>query len=150
CESPAPHASRTAVSSRLFFFQAEDGIRDFHMTGVQTCALPISNAAELMDKVGVQVEVVKSAEHKDIGSPFRPMGEGDRVLLDSLIQDVYGQFVETVVEERGLSREQVLAVADGRVISGRPAAALGLVDGSGDQSDGIGIAGRMAGLGSLH
>src|SRR5690606_39772049 len=30
-----------------FFFQAEDGIRDFHVTGVQTCALPISEAAEL-------------------------------------------------------------------------------------------------------
>src|SRR5690606_41099007 len=31
------------VSRRcLFFFQAEDGIRDFHVTGVQTCALPIS------------------------------------------------------------------------------------------------------------
>src|SRR5690606_40617435 len=29
----------------LFFFQAEDGIRDFHVTGVQTCALPISHAA---------------------------------------------------------------------------------------------------------
>src|SRR5690606_39460257 len=27
-----------------FFFQAEDGIRDFHVTGVQTCALPISDA----------------------------------------------------------------------------------------------------------
>src|SRR5436309_15857788 len=29
----------------LFFFQAEDGIRDFHVTGVQTCALPISFGA---------------------------------------------------------------------------------------------------------
>src|SRR5690606_39542773 len=29
-----------------FFFQAEDGIRDFHVTGVQTCALPISNAEQ--------------------------------------------------------------------------------------------------------
>src|SRR5690606_40053742 len=28
--------------SLFFFFQAEDGIRDFHVTGVQTCALPIS------------------------------------------------------------------------------------------------------------
>src|SRR5690606_40310538 len=28
----------------IFFFQAEDGIRDFHVTGVQTCALPISEA----------------------------------------------------------------------------------------------------------
>src|SRR5690606_39864847 len=31
-------------SRSLFFFQAEDGIRDFHVTGVQTCALPISPA----------------------------------------------------------------------------------------------------------
>src|SRR5690606_41125035 len=33
----------------VFFFQAEDGIRDFHVTGVQTCALPISVNAELED-----------------------------------------------------------------------------------------------------
>src|SRR5256885_6309059 len=30
--------------ARFFFFQAEDGIRDYKVTGVQTCALPISNA----------------------------------------------------------------------------------------------------------
>src|SRR5690606_39708297 len=33
---------RLCVISVFFFFQAEDGIRDFHVTGVQTCALPIS------------------------------------------------------------------------------------------------------------
>src|SRR5690606_40345937 len=33
------------VSHNLFFFQAEDGIRDFHVTGVQTCALPICHPA---------------------------------------------------------------------------------------------------------
>src|SRR5690606_25992234 len=32
---------------RFFFFQAEDGIRDFHVTGVQTCALPISRAGSI-------------------------------------------------------------------------------------------------------
>src|SRR5206468_4742430 len=35
------HRSRTAITQRLFFFQAEDGIRDLIVTGVQTCALPI-------------------------------------------------------------------------------------------------------------
>src|SRR5690606_40140126 len=35
----------SSLSYFLFFFQAEDGIRDFHVTGVQTCALPISGAA---------------------------------------------------------------------------------------------------------
>src|SRR5439155_8768856 len=33
---------RTSLDSSSFFFQAEDGIRDGHVTGVQTCALPIS------------------------------------------------------------------------------------------------------------
>src|SRR5690606_40580846 len=35
-----------------FFFQAEDGIRDFHVTGVQTCALPISDESYLYIDVG--------------------------------------------------------------------------------------------------
>ncbi len=117
------------------------------LTGSIGVIMELPNAAELMDKVGVQVEVVKSSEHKDLGSPFRPMGEGDRMLLDSLIQDVYGQFVDVVVEERDLPRAQVLAVADGRVISGRQAVGLGLVDGIGNVTDAVAIAGRMAGLG---
>src|SRR5690606_40849974 len=36
-----PHACSVGVGRVFFFFQAEDGIRDFHVTGVQTCALPI-------------------------------------------------------------------------------------------------------------
>src|SRR2546430_14549140 len=39
-----PTASLDAASSRIFFFQAEDGIRDLTVTGVQTCALPISRS----------------------------------------------------------------------------------------------------------
>src|SRR5690606_41114918 len=35
-------SAQRVSSARRFFFQAEDGIRDFHVTGVQTCALPIS------------------------------------------------------------------------------------------------------------
>src|SRR5690606_40450773 len=36
----------------VFFFQAEDGIRDFHVTGVQTCALPILEAAATLPRPG--------------------------------------------------------------------------------------------------
>src|SRR5690606_40064648 len=38
-----------SLSFSSFFFQAEDGIRDFHVTGVQTCALPISNLDYLIN-----------------------------------------------------------------------------------------------------
>src|SRR5690606_39690526 len=50
----------------LFFFQAEDGIRDFHVTGVQTCALPIS--AE--DTVVVTIVHVNRAPVADAGEAF--------------------------------------------------------------------------------
>src|SRR5690606_41058669 len=44
------------LSSFFFFFQAEDGIRDFHVTGVQTCALPISDGSPLIDDEATGVE----------------------------------------------------------------------------------------------
>ena len=118
------------------------------MTGSIGVIMELPNAAALMEKVGVAVEVVKSSEHKDLGSPFRPLGAGDRALLDSLVQDVYGQFVDVVAEERRLPRADVLAVADGRVVSGRQAVERGLIDRIGNLTDAIAVAGRMAGLGS--
>src|SRR5690606_39642866 len=45
---------RGANSVAVFFFQAEDGIRDFHVTGVQTCALPISTGDGIGDLKGVK------------------------------------------------------------------------------------------------
>src|SRR5690606_40664696 len=43
----------------IFFFQAEDGIRDFHVTGVQTCALPICDAGAVgRELIGRDFEVV--------------------------------------------------------------------------------------------
>src|SRR5690606_30644731 len=41
----------------LFFFQAEDGIRDFHMTGVQTCALPIYIGENIIENNSLQAEI---------------------------------------------------------------------------------------------
>src|SRR5439155_16396570 len=46
-----------SVSYTFFFFQAEDGIRDGHVTGVQTCALPIWHAHQLLGAEGLLVEV---------------------------------------------------------------------------------------------
>src|SRR5690606_39525985 len=42
-----------------FFFQAEDGIRDFHVTGVQTCALPISEIVVDNEKVSAETKAYK-------------------------------------------------------------------------------------------
>jgi protease-4 len=105
------------------------------------------NYEELLDKVGLRFEIIKSAEHKDIGSPYREVTETERALLQSVVDDVYDQFVEVIAQERGMTRDSVLAVADGRVLSGRLALEYGLIDGEGDLVDAIEMAGNMAGLG---
>jgi protease-4 len=105
------------------------------------------NAQELLEKVGLRFEVIKSAEHKDLGSPYREVTEAERALLQEVVDDVYDQFLDVIAEERGLSRDSVVEVADGRLLSGRLAVAYGLIDGEGDLVDAIAIAGNMAGLG---
>src|SRR6266511_4903264 len=65
----------------LFFFQAEDGIRDFHVTGVQTCALPIWEIAQA--KWG-EVQVNRYRKLVEQGVESREQYEQLRVNLDSL------------------------------------------------------------------
>jgi len=118
------------------------------LTGSIGVIMEMPDASGLMKKVGLGWNVVKSAEHKDVGSPFRPMTPGDRAVLDSLVSDVYAQFVEVVERERHLAPERVRALADGRVLSGRQALRSGLIDRTGNLRDALATAGRMAGLGS--
>lgn len=117
------------------------------ITGSIGVIMEFPDASELMSRVGVRMQTVQSAEHKDVGSLFRPLSEADRVLLDTLVQDVYRQFVAVVAEERQLGEAALAAVADGRILSGRQALQSGLIDRLGSTEDAIAAAGRMANLG---
>jgi protease-4 len=100
----------------------------------------------LMDKLGLGIEVVKSRAHKDIGSPFRPMTDSERELLQDVVLDVYDQFVELVVSERGLDEAVVREIADGRILTGRQALSYGLVDTLGTLEDARRTCAELAGL----
>ncbi|MCE5270223.1 signal peptide peptidase SppA [bacterium] len=117
------------------------------LTGSIGVILEFPELDEVLKKVGVRFEVVKSGPHKDIGSPFRPMTEEERQIMQSMVDDVYEQFVEVVSSERGLEPDTVRTFADGRVFSGRQALELGLVDATGSLQDAVDMAGRMCGLG---
>lgn len=117
------------------------------ITGSIGALMEFPNARQLMEKLGVEVEVVKSGEHKDLGSPFRPISPDEREILGAVVEDVYEQFVEVVAKERSLDPEVVRRLADGRIFSGRQARERGLVDRLGNRNDALAAAGRMAGLG---
>lgn len=101
----------------------------------------------LMDKLGVDLEVVKSGAHKDMGSPARKLTESDRRILKQVVDDTYDQFVQAVALNRNLPVDSVRTLADGRIFSGERARKLGLIDGIATFSDVVARAGRAAGLG---
>ncbi len=101
---------------------------------------------KLMQKIGIDYEVIKSKKHKDIGSPFRKMDEKERKLLQDVVTDVYEQFVQATCEARNLPRDSVLKFADGRIITGNQAKKLGLVDTLGSFEDAVEIIGDMLGI----
>lgn len=100
----------------------------------------------LFEKVGVDYEVVKSGEYKDMGSFARKLTEAERRLLQETMDDVLDQFIEVVVGNRPLEREEVEALADGRILSGRQALALGLVDELGGLERAIEVAAERVGI----
>jgi protease-4 len=116
------------------------------LTGSIGVQMRMPSTEELFRKIGVEFRVIKSGPHKDIGSPHRPMTEEERRILQAVIDDSYDQFVEVVMTGRQLSREEVLAVADGRIFTGRQAHQLGLVDELGTYQEAINMAARMAGI----
>lgn len=101
----------------------------------------------LMDKVGVQLEVVKTGEMKDVGNYSREMTQREREMLQGALNDVYNQFVLAIAQNRNLEVVQVEELADGSIFTGNQALELGLVDKLGGLEDAISLAGEMTGLG---
>jgi protease-4 len=116
------------------------------LTGSIGVQMQLPRTDELFKKIGVEFRVVKSGRHKDIGSPYRPMTEEEKRILQTVIDDSYQQFVDVIVAGRGLPREDVLAVADGRIFTGRQAQGLGLVDEMGTYQEAILMAAQMGGI----
>jgi len=84
----------------------------------------------LLSKVGVQVQVIKSGDLKDAGSPFRNLSEEEQRLFQGIIDELYGRFLEVIHEKRKdtLSLEEIRQLADGRVYTASQALKLKLID----------------------
>jgi protease-4 len=115
------------------------------ITGSISAIMQFANVEELMKKIGVKSSVVKSGQYKDIGTPMREMTPEEKVIIQELVDDIFNQFVDVIVKERKLPREKVVAIADGRVFSGRKAKELGLVDELGDMASAAKLACKLAG-----
>lgn len=88
------------------------------------------NVEELMQKIGVKMNTVKTGELKDIGSPFNEMSEKEKEVLQGIVNEAFDAFKNDVQTFRGekLTSESFETVLDGRILSGRQALQLRLVD----------------------
>jgi protease-4 len=104
------------------------------------------NAEELMEKVGVDVMVITSGPHKDIGSPFREMTEEERAMWGAITDEIYEGFVEIVAQARDMPAAEIRELADGRIYTGQQALERGLVDEVGTLDDAVAKAAELGGI----
>ncbi len=105
------------------------------------------NAEELLDKIGLEVEIIKSGRFKDMGIPYEPLGPAERDIWQKLVNAAYDDFVGVIVTGRDLDEDAVRNLADGRIYNGEQALDLGLIDALGYREDAIT---RAAELGAIE
>ncbi len=108
----------------------------------------------IKDKIGITTEVVKTNTHSDFGGSYplplpissRPLTPYERNVLQNYVNRGYETFLNRVMEGRGFTRDELHAIAQGRVWTGADALKIGLVDVLGGLEDALQIAAAKAGL----
>jgi protease-4 len=100
----------------------------------------------LLEKLGLNVTIIKAGENKDFSSGMRPMTDEEIEMMDDVIQEIYDMFIEDVAKGRGLSADYIREVAEGKVYSGPGAVEVKLADDVGTRHDAVMKAGEMGGI----
>ncbi len=103
------------------------------ITGSIGVVLQTVEVSELLKDIGISTEAIKSAPLKATPSPFEPLTDETRQAAQNVVSDIFGLFVDLFAERRGLSRDQALRLADGRIYTGRQALRLNLIDALGGE-----------------
>jgi protease IV len=139
----------TAASGGYYISCAADRIVAHPTSVVGSIGVIFSTfeVAQMMEKVGVRNEAIKSGPLKDMGSPFKALRPDERQVMQAMVDDYYARFKSIVVAARPIDGEQRLTTAtDGRIFSGTQAVAIGLADQAGLLEDAIELAKQSAGV----
>jgi protease IV len=86
------------------------------------------NYGDLLHWAKLRAIVMKAGEFKDTGNPTREMTHAEQHYLQSLIDNMHGQFIQAVADGRKMKFQDVKAIADGKVWTGQQAASMKLID----------------------
>jgi protease-4 len=102
--------------------------------------------SRLLEKIGVNMTVIKGGEYKDFSTGFRPLTGEEEEMMEEMIEEIYDQFLTIVSDNRNLSKDYVGTIAEGKIYSGRKAHEIGLVDEVGSRDEAISIAAHLGGI----
>lgn len=112
----------------------------------------VPNASKFVEKIGLNVDVVKTSKFSDmilsgnIAGIMKPMSEDEKALIQKEVERGYDIFISRVAEGRNMTKEKVDSIGQGRVWLGEKALELGLVDHLGGLDDAIAAAAKLANL----
>jgi len=98
----------------------------------------------LLEKLGLELDIVKSGRHKDMG--IWPLTDEQRKIMQDITDDLYEQFVAAVAQGRDLPAAEVRGLATGQLYTGNQALSLGLIDELGGLDKAVEIAASLAGI----
>ena len=104
------------------------------------------NAAGLFDNMDITTDVVKTNKYADFGDISRPMRDDEKALLQGYIESFYDIFLTRCADGRGMTKEDIDKIGQGRVWTGEQALEIGLVDEIGDIDRAIEVAAELAGI----
>ncbi|UXM85550.1 signal peptide peptidase SppA [Methanococcus aeolicus] len=116
------------------------------MVGSIGVIMGLSHYYELYEKIGINTTTIKAGKYKDIGSPNRPMTDEEKKMLESMTDEMYGDFIKWVAENRGMDINKTYEVAEGKIYTGSQAKKAGLVDAVGVEQDAIDKASELANI----
>jgi len=123
------------------YYIASPALRIFANPGTVTGSIGVIMSFpkyyKLLNKLGVDMEVIKSGAFKDIGSSNREMKPEERKFLQAMLDDIHLQFIEDVSKARSMDIDSLIPIADGRIFTGRQALKVGLVDTLGGYEDAL-------------
>jgi protease-4 len=115
------------------------------LTGNIGVVATFEDMSGLFEKLGINYTIFKSGELKDMGSPYRPASEKEKELMKQIINEVFDEFKKVVIEGRGsrLNMEKFEEILDGRILTGRQALSVGLVDEIGNENEALKLAAKL-------
>ena len=118
------------------------------ITGSIGVIMMLPDIHKVIEKIGVNVNVIKAGAFKDIGSGVKPLDDKERDILQSFATEVHEQFISDVVKGRKgkIEEDKLRSIADGRFFTGQTAKDLGLVDSMGNFYDAIKVAANLCGI----